>query len=81
MTLDFVKLSRVSNATIEFTVAGMFRQKPENVCGNAQVFLIRTKLIKRKYGKNTNFLFFDRCSQRYSVLYSDRLVDAKFDFF
>ena len=47
MTFGFVKLSRVSNATIEVTVAGMFWQKPENVSGNAQVLLIRTKLIKR----------------------------------
>ena len=45
MTLGFVKLSRFGNATIEVTVADIFRQKPENVCGNAQVLWIRTKLI------------------------------------
>ena len=57
MTLGFVKLSRVSNATIEVTLAGMFRQKPEHVCGNAQVFSIRIKLINWKYWRNGRYLF------------------------
>ena len=47
MTQNFVKLSKVSNATIDITVTGVFRlKKSENVCGNAQIHLIRTKFIK-----------------------------------
>ena len=80
ITLGFVKLTRVSNATIEAAIAGMYRQKSENVCGNTQVLLIRTRFIIWKQRNWTFFCFFDGCSQRSCVFYSDCFVDAKFDF-
>ena len=57
ITLGFVKLTRVSNATIEAAIAGMYRQKSENVCGNSQALLIRTRFIKWKQRNWTFFVF------------------------
>ena len=79
MTLGFVKLSGVSNATIQITVAGMFRQKSEIVCGNTHVLLIRTTLVKCHGQRIGSYMIFNRCSQRYSVFYSDCFADANFD--
>ena len=79
LMLGFVKLSRVSNATIDVSVAGMFRQESENVCGKTQVLLMRTKLIKRNKQRNGICLFSNRCKEGYRVFYSDCLVDAELD--
>ena len=48
MTLGFVELRRVSNATIGVAVAGMFRRNTNNMCGNAQVLSINCFYIARR---------------------------------